>query len=1037
MSSFSIHQFSSGIRNPQQNREGKWVSGGYDKEIAKESYNVPPEIKKAVNTSSKGGWRGFGIPDASPPKTGDYALIARELENYCVLAVANKQQDDHNREFIAYRYFWLDKQEFQNERDFSDFDGIATLLYHWQKEGRLQYNIREWANSPELYTNSWDKLKKYEKKTRFFQQNSTRIKPFISNINSDNQSLHYNEPLIYEANEIGVSLRPEEVHCLAIQYSYVKKCSINWAWNVRRLENMQDLPVIYCADAKALNLFGQELIKRRPILDKSAGKMVKGSGGYPTDRDPKTKEIQILIREFRLGQFTEEDVLTLMNYYQEYKQNIVQFEDKFTINYFSTQLPKPSVQNIKYVTLLTALDPTKNKNILSQLMKKLNNKLKNEVAIKFLDDLLRIVTQNPHCFDSEVCGLFCKKFTYTRWKILNLRVIYLAKTKTLNWLNQDLIKYMPRLNKSSGEAAKDLSKHSDDKPKEKIQDFLQKFCGQFTEEDLLKLMNYYQKYGQDIVDSESENVINNLRDEASKNKAKNIKYATLLAALAPREKQDILDELVNLNNHPKNKVDINKVAINFLDELLMTATLSSKCLKHPICELFCKNFTYTKFKLIGCLDDNHSTSSSMRIVFLLIPFFVLSGVASAWIYWRPNIPITIPTIFPSKQGSLAELLDKYDSQYKELEKLEQNQEKNPERKDVLSEELYRGKEKILQKLTDTKTEQYIRQLENREPEQVKDAREKEIYTNLKQFTPEIITGKLPVLNLGIQNNEVNVTTLQKALERNENYTIGQKYDELGIFDKPTKEAVENLQRRYIETLEKDSKTTDMKKDGIVGANTWNLLVGRLNDLQVEKVYETLKNHLNPENKTDENIVSEIEKCRDSNQNEKALMFVNCLEKLNQPSSLAELLNKYDSQYKEFKKLEENQEENEKFKNVLYEYNEKIINKLTDLQAEEYIQQLENREPEQVKDAREKEIYTNLTQFTPEIITEKLPVLNLGIQNNEVNVTTLQKALERNKNYTTGQKYDELGIFDRPTKAAVENLQHRYIETLKNNQKEQI
>lgn len=48
MSSFSIHQFSSGIRNPQQNREGKWVSGGYDKEIAKESYNVPPEIKKLL-----------------------------------------------------------------------------------------------------------------------------------------------------------------------------------------------------------------------------------------------------------------------------------------------------------------------------------------------------------------------------------------------------------------------------------------------------------------------------------------------------------------------------------------------------------------------------------------------------------------------------------------------------------------------------------------------------------------------------------------------------------------------------------------------------------------------------------------------------------------------------------------------------------------------------------------------------------------------------------------------------------------------------
>ena len=412
MSSFSIHQFSSGIRNPHQNREGKWVSGGYDKEIAKESYNVPPEIKKAVNTSSKGGWRGFGIPDAFPPKTGYYALIARELENYCVLAVANQQQDDHNRPFIAYRYFWLDKQEFQNERDFSDFDGIATLLYHWRQKGNPQYDIGEWTNSPELYTNSWDKLKKYDIKTRFFQLNLTRIGELISSINSSNESLNYNKPLIYEANQIGGSLEPEEVHCLAIQYSHIKKCSINWVWNVRRLENMQDLRVIYCADAEASNWFNQELSKRRPISNKSGEEVVKVSFSYPTAKNLETKEIRALFLKFR-GKFSYENVLKMMDYYQEYKQSIVQFADEYIINYFLAEMPVRRAHNIKYVTLLTVLAPNRNRHILSELMK-LNDKLKKEVAIKFLDELLMIATTSSNCFNHPI-------YRSLREKIIDVR----------------------------------------------------------------------------------------------------------------------------------------------------------------------------------------------------------------------------------------------------------------------------------------------------------------------------------------------------------------------------------------------------------------------------------------------------------------------------------------------------------------------------------------------------------------------------------------------------------------------------------------
>jgi len=341
MSSFSIdplviHQFSSGIINPQQNKKGQWVSGGYDKEIAKVSSNhVPDKIKEAVNTFSKGGWRGFGIPDACPPQEGEFALIARELENYCVLAVANQQKDETNRSFIAYRYFWLDKQELKNKNYFHDFDGIATLLDYWKNKGNPQYDIKEWANNSGLYT-SWYSLKQYKIKRDLVPQNFKRIENLILDINNpSNQYLNHNEPLIYEANAIGGSLKPEEVHCLAFQYSDVKKCSINWAWNVRRLENMKDLRVIYCADDEALNCFHQELSKRRQRRyshrpNESGGEPpnVPGSHGDPTEQAQKTKDIKKIIQKFR-GRFEKENVLTLTSYYQAHKQDIVRFEDKY------------------------------------------------------------------------------------------------------------------------------------------------------------------------------------------------------------------------------------------------------------------------------------------------------------------------------------------------------------------------------------------------------------------------------------------------------------------------------------------------------------------------------------------------------------------------------------------------------------------------------------------------------------------------------------------------------------------------------------
>jgi hypothetical protein len=517
MSPFSIHQFSSGIINPQQGIGGKWSSGGYGQEIDQESHEVPQEIKKVVNTFSKCGSRGFGIPDTHPPQAGNCALIARELDNYCVLAVANQQQDDTGtRKFIAYRYFWLDKQEFKNQpnQEFKnqpnvdDFDGIGTLLYYWKQQGNPQYEIGEWTNYPESYTTSWEQIE-YNTKTVSFQENSTRVQELISSINSDNQNLSYDEPLIYKANENCGSLEPQEVHCLAIQYNHVKKCSINWAWNVRCLENMEDLRVIYCTDDMALNWFVQELNKRRqrryrPRQNESGGEppSLPGSHADPTYQAKKTQDTTKLIQKFR-GFFEEEDVLTLMSYYQEYKQDIVRFEDKSILESFNTERPIPDDQKIKYATLLTALAPQeKEDEILTKLMKLKNNK-KNSVAISFLDNLLMIATQNQNCLDSDICGLFCKNLTYIRWNILNSQVTNPANKKLVNW-DFNFIQHIWRRNQSETNKG---TYPAANQAQTKTQDLLIQLCSDFREEDVLNLMNDYEQCIQFVVNNENKNKI--------------------------------------------------------------------------------------------------------------------------------------------------------------------------------------------------------------------------------------------------------------------------------------------------------------------------------------------------------------------------------------------------------------------------------------------------------------------------------------------------------------------------------------------------
>jgi len=621
-----------------------------------------------------------------------------------------------------------------------------------KKKNCPQYNIKDWTNSSDLYTTSWEGLEKYNIKTtaEFSRQNLTKIQDLTSLINSDKR------PLICEANINGGYLKPEEVHCLAIQYSLKKECFINWAWNVKRLENMKDLGVIFCADAEAVNWFNKQLINHRPTSDTSG--MEKGE----VLKDNPNNESKDLLLKI-CDNCVEEDVLKLMDYYPKNIPNISKSKDEKLIGKFHSQMPNPEPKSIKYATLLTALCPENNKEILASLMK-LNSKLKNEVAINFLDDLLKILTQQSSYFKHEKCQLFCKNFTSIRWQLYDsvAQTIYQIKIDILKKINEHCITNKLGLKKHDSEERKDSGKEITDETKQKL---LLKFSGKFSEKDVLKLINHYET----ILKFEDENNIIYDSPNNLELKPQNIKYATLLTALYPEEKENILNSLISLNDKRKKKV-----AIKLLDKLLMMATIDLECFNNQNYQVFCYKITHTKFKLINSLDQNPSMAFPTGIVLPLIPFFLLGSVVLAWVYWQPKISITISTkrnesenllgtfeIPPTsigKQGSLVELLNKYYSQYEAIKILEGNKKNNTnneiiqEFKKNLYEQLDRYQQKITKKLIYAEAEEYIRQLKG-DKNQVINAREKEIYTNLQQFTPKIIIDKLPRVELGKQEKD--------------------------------------------------------------------------------------------------------------------------------------------------------------------------------------------------------------------------------------------------------------------------------------------
>ncbi|MGB5771633.1 MAG: hypothetical protein WBM32_17450, partial [Crocosphaera sp.] len=187
----------------------QYVTTGFDKEIGHKTQDVPSEITIAVHDHL------FRINDNYPPDSGEIALIARELDNYSVLVVANSAKDDRNRPLVNYRYFWL-----ENPKDNPNFDGISTLINWWSEKGQP---------APQLQSNSDIQANlKQNQNTNFY--NVSQIQETIQQ-----PSLSRDEIVKIEQDDSIFGNNYHNLHDLASRQSQPHQ-KVSWAWNVTKLE---------------------------------------------------------------------------------------------------------------------------------------------------------------------------------------------------------------------------------------------------------------------------------------------------------------------------------------------------------------------------------------------------------------------------------------------------------------------------------------------------------------------------------------------------------------------------------------------------------------------------------------------------------------------------------------------------------------------------------------------------------------------------------------------------------------------------------
>jgi hypothetical protein len=231
MSVVHIYQFCRAFDNVRYSEVyGCYVSGGYAFEkIARASHEVPPEIREAVINDY------FKLNDNYPPETGDFALIAREIDDkYSVLAVANRQLDDGGRPTIGYKYFWLEKSS-------PDVDGIGTLIYWWLNQNQPKFDMAELdkqlSQSPQIF-----RVHEQYKKLIFEEDQLQNIKRIVVEENK----IPYT---VVVTKELWRKRYPEytKLHYLALCFSDRATRLNAWAWNVHKIAYPERFLAIFYA----------------------------------------------------------------------------------------------------------------------------------------------------------------------------------------------------------------------------------------------------------------------------------------------------------------------------------------------------------------------------------------------------------------------------------------------------------------------------------------------------------------------------------------------------------------------------------------------------------------------------------------------------------------------------------------------------------------------------------------------------------------------------------------------------------------------
>ncbi|MFN6478278.1 hypothetical protein [Nostoc sp. DedQUE07] len=398
--------------NPVQLETGEWVSGGFTGKIRGQG-EIPPEVKNAVFTRDDAGSfqvnNKFSIRDNHPPKDKKTALIARDLGNYCVLAVFNRIKDNIKREFVGEQFFWLSKPELLNSfsQDYShsislnDIDGIATLLYFWEYNKRPSYHVDIDSNPLRLEYRFNDICIKKE----VIKKYSSRVDELLQKFKS-------------EPNPRISDIEPDDIHCLALDANFRSARQLAWAWNVRKVE-AQDFTAIYYADTNILQYSPpqQKAEEQNALLASSTSNQHHIA---EQETNPIAEDIRRCLFDISNTKMNLQHVIKLLSYYREHQQDLTKYCQKSQVKEFVNNLEDNPVDGaIRHVALLVAIAPEKEQKLGKGLLAlNLNRK---QIAIRFLDELEinldNLEKANPICSSDPCFNNLYKKVTKLNKKL--------------------------------------------------------------------------------------------------------------------------------------------------------------------------------------------------------------------------------------------------------------------------------------------------------------------------------------------------------------------------------------------------------------------------------------------------------------------------------------------------------------------------------------------------------------------------------------------------------------------------------------------